>query len=293
MIDSHYHLEEALVSVDGLVRSMDEAGISRTALIPAVTPPLKSLPRWAAKITPYFRRYIHSDKKLRHRAMAAMYGNTVKKSGKVDIFGDKYDIISQPDNDVVAKTVAWRPDRFCGHVWINPAGPVLPVEEAERVMARPGMVGVKAHPFWHDFAVGLLKDVAALCEEKGWPLLVHLGVKEKGDYRLLPEAFSRLKIIYAHAGIPYGVDVCRYARKKHNVFVDLSSSQYVDLTAARQAVQLAGPEKCLFGTDGPYMHASQDRFDYAHYIEMFDALRLGDADRERVGWKNFEEIAGL
>ncbi len=292
MIDSHYHLAESLVSVDGLVRSMDEAGISQAALIPEVCSPIRPLPAWAAKLTPYFRRYIHSDKNLRHRAMTAMYAGTVKKGGKVNIFGAKYELIPQPDNDAVVRAVESRPERFCGYVWVNPAGPADPVSEALRVMDRPGMIGVKVHPFWHDYKVELLRDTAALCEEKDWPMLIHLGVKEKGNFRLLPDEFPGLKIIYAHAGIPYSTEVCRLARQKDNIFVDLSSTQYVDLPAARQAVELAGAFKCLFGTDGPYMHAENDRFDYVPFLQTFSSLRLSDADGERVGWKNFAEIAG-
>ncbi|MFO8058733.1 MAG: amidohydrolase family protein [bacterium] len=293
MIDSHYHLEESLVSLSGLVRSMDDAGVSRTALIPAVCPPIGPLPGWARRLTPYFRRYIHGEKGLRRRAMVAMYAGTVKKDGKVNLFGAKYEIIPQPDNDAVARAVASRPDRFVGYVWVNPAGPADAVSEAEGGMSQPGMIGVKAHPFWHDYAVRLLSDTAALCEEKGRPLLVHLGVKEKGDFRLLPDTFPNLKIIYAHAGIPYSSEVCRLARRRNNVFVDLSSSQYVDLPAARKAIEVAGADKCLFGTDGPYMHAQDDRFDYSPYLAILNSLRLSDAERERVGWKNFKELADL
>jgi predicted TIM-barrel fold metal-dependent hydrolase len=290
VIDSHYHLDEAMVSLPGLLASMDAAGIARLALIPNLCPPLK-LPRLAELAVPIFRRGIHG-KGLAHRAALFMYRNTVKDNGEVDLLGTRYEVKVQPRNDDVLEAVARHPQWFYGWVCVNPAGPVDPLSEVERCMKTPGMIGVKAHPFWHDYPVSLLNGVAALCEQKGWPMLVHLGVKHNGDFRLLPESFPALKIVYAHAGIPYSRDICAYARGRDNVFVDLSSSSYVGLDAARHALQSAGPGKLLFGTDGPYFHARDDRFDFRPFFDMISELHLADADRERIMSRNFLNIIG-
>lgn len=88
---------------------------------------------------------------------------------------------------------------------------------------------MKAHPFWHRYAVRMLDDVAAYCTERNWPLLIHLGGdEERGDYRYLPERHPKLKILYAHAGVPFYQQVWEYVREKHNVFIDLSNPVYVD-----------------------------------------------------------------
>jgi predicted TIM-barrel fold metal-dependent hydrolase len=289
-IDSHYHLDESMVSLPGLVASMDAAGIGRMALIPILCPPLE-LSWVAGPLLPVFRSGIHGQG-FAHRLALFMYRDSVKDNGEVDLLGRRYEVKVQPRNDDVIEALARHPDRFYGWACVNPAGPVDPVAEAERCLKVPGMIGVKAHPFWHDYPVSLLKDTAALCAEKGWPMLVHLGVRENGDFRLLPEAFPRLKIIYAHAGIPYSRDICAWARGRDNVFVDLSSSSYVGLAAARHALTSAGAEKLLFGSDGPYFHARDDRFDFRPFLDMVAALDLSAADNVRVMGRNFLDIIG-
>ncbi len=108
--------------------------------------------------------------------------------------------------------------------------------------------------------------------------------------KVLPENFPRLKIIYAHTGIPYAQSICEYARSKENVYVDISSSAYVDLRAAEQAIRLAGPEKCLFGTDGPYFHVADDRFDFDYFKRRFAPLSPSDSEREKIDGENFTAL---
>jgi predicted TIM-barrel fold metal-dependent hydrolase len=291
VIDSHFHLDEAMVSLPGLLASMDAAGISRMALIPNLCPPL-DLPRAADFVMPLFRRAVHG-KGLAHKIGLMVYQNTVKDNHEVDLLGARYEVKVQPRNDDVVEALTNHAGRFYGWVFVNPVGPVDPLPEIERCMKTPGMIGVKAHPFWHDYEVTLLKDVAALCAEKGWPMLVHLGAEEKGDFRLLPEAFPNLKIVYAHAGIPYAREVWAYAREKKNVYADLSSSSYVGLETARHALRAAGADKLLFGSDGPYFHAKDDRFDFRPFLDLISSLHLVDADRDRIMSGNFLELAGI
>jgi uncharacterized protein len=86
------------------------------------------------------------------------------------------------------------PDKFVGWVFLNPAAKSS-VEEAERRFRNPRWIGVKAHPFWHRYPVAALDDIAALCQDRGKPMLVHLGGgAQRGDFRRLPERFPRLKL---------------------------------------------------------------------------------------------------
>jgi uncharacterized protein len=140
--------------------------------------------------------------------------------------------------------------------------------------------------------VAKLADAAALASEKGLHFLIHLGAGENGDFKLLPERFPKLKIIYAHAGIPYAAAVCAYAREKKNVYVDLSATDYVDGKTAAMAIRKAGAEKCLFGTDGPYFHVTGDRFDYEPSLKIIRGLGLSRKDLERVEKNNFLAIIG-
>ena len=52
------------------------------------------------------------------------------------------------------------------------------VEELPYYLNQPGFIGVKAHPFMHQYSIRALDPVAALCEEKGVPIIIHLSSKE-------------------------------------------------------------------------------------------------------------------
>ena len=291
MIDCHYHLEGSMVSIPCLLKSMDAHGVRRTALIATLTAELR-LPRFSGPALAVFRRLLLARVRFAHDLGLSFYRRTVKRDGAVDLLGASYEIKSQPRNDEILEAVKALPDRFWGWIFVNPVGPVDPQDEIERCRQQPGMIGVKAHPFWHDYPIERLTDVAARCQELALPMLIHLGADAHGDYRLLPELFPRLTVIYAHAGVPYAREVCAYARGRDRVFVDLSSPAYVDSRVAREAVRLAGSERCLFGSDGPYFHVVDGGFDYRPVKHILFRLGLSDRERERIEEKNFLELLG-
>jgi len=290
MIDCHFHLDESLVTIPGLLASMDAAGIQRIALMAKLVAPIGRMPKSTQYLAYIFRKLIHQKGGLLHARGLAIYEGLIRADGTVNTEGTYLPVETQPDNDLVMKAVTDRPDRFWGWIFVNPAGPVDAVSKIERCIKTPGMIGVKTHPFFHNYAMRSLADTAALCAEKGLALLVHLGTGEKGDFKLLPDKYPSLKIIFAHTGIPYSPQVCDYAQEKKNVWVDLSGPVFVDLKTARRAIRRAGIQKCLFGTDGPYGHYDGDRYDFGHMIDMTRGLGLSMEDTERVGRKNFEEI---
>jgi predicted TIM-barrel fold metal-dependent hydrolase len=61
----------------------------------------------------------------------------------------------------------------------------------------------------------------------------------------------------------------------------------------RRAVNLAGVDKCLFGTDGPYFHVEKDRFDFSFFLERFKSLGLKAEESKKIGKTNFLEVFGL
>jgi predicted TIM-barrel fold metal-dependent hydrolase len=292
MIDCHMHLHESMVSLPGLLASMDRFGIERTALMARLNPPFNQIPQPLRIMAPQLRKALHGAGGWRHAGALKMYRICARDDGTVLLGAKKYEITPQPDNSEVTQAVTAHPDRFWGWIFVNPSGPEEPLSEIEKHSKTPGMIGVKAHPYWHHYPVSDLEDTAALCAEKGMPMLIHLGAGQHGDFRLLPQKFPALNVIYAHAGVPYGEQVCDFARESKNVFVDLSSSAYVAIKTAAKAVARAGADKCLFGTDGPYFHASGDRFDYGERIDLITALGLSQEDRTRVERINFTDILG-
>jgi predicted TIM-barrel fold metal-dependent hydrolase len=218
------------------------------------------------------------------------YRVSVRPSGRVSFAGKGIPIHACPDNDEVERTVAQHPERFVGWFCVNPAAG-LGAAEVERRLARPGWIGVKAHPFWHQYPVAALDEIAEVCQARGRPMLIHLGAPgERGDFRRLPERFPRLPIVYAHALIPWYRRAWEEARRLENVFVDLSSP-YLDRALRHEALRAMGPTRCLYGTDGPYGYPGADgQYDRGVILGQIERFGLPPQDLDRVLGGNFLAI---
>jgi len=281
IIDAHYHLEERIQTVGELLAQMDQHDVARAALIPAPVGPIH-MGKFIARFAAVGRKALMS--RLRGLGLF-LYRSTVTSDGRLSVGGKTYSIHPMPDNESVARVMQAHPDRFYGWIFVNPSA-ADPLAEVEKWAGQPGWIGVKSHPFWHCYPVALLDDVAAYCSDRGWPLLVHLGGdQERGDYGYLPERHPKLKLVYAHAGVPFYRDVWDVAKDRDNVFVDFSSPIYVDEPVRLGAIETLGAARSLYGTDGPYGHADQ-----GHMIQDILRLPLSDADKERILGGNFIEM---
>jgi predicted TIM-barrel fold metal-dependent hydrolase len=283
IIDAHYHLEERVEPVDGLLQQMDRHGIDRVALIPAVNDPAE-VGGIAAMAGPLLPKLLMS--RLPHLGLR-LYKSPITADGELSVLGTRYRIYDAPDNASVGHVLQAHPDRFFGWVFVNPRA-VDPIAEMDRWRGQPRWIGAKSHPFMHRYSVALLDSVAAYCRDQEWPLLVHLGAdQERGDFAYLPDRHPGLNIVYAHAGVPFYREVWAYARDKHNVFVDLSSPVYVSDRIRLEAVKALGSEKCVHGTDGPYMQADQGSM-----LEKVLRLPVSDSEKERILGGNFMGMIG-
>jgi predicted TIM-barrel fold metal-dependent hydrolase len=287
VIDCHIHYDPEILTLERMLACMDEHGIDKAALIPTMVEPfyLESKAKTAAGD---LLRYML----IRANTLGQVfYSTTIDKKGNFVLLGKKFRIFEKPDNAPVAEAVEKHPERFVGWIFVNPAAAGDPIEEIEKWSSRPGMVGVKAHPFWNRYPISRLDGVAAWCEEHGYPLLIHLGCREgSGDYQRLPERYPGLKILYAHAGIPYFQKLWSYIKDKDNVYIDVSSP-YLNQDLMRKAVGFLGADKCLYGTDGPYGHQSPGGdFDYGLIKGWVEALPLSESEFEKVFSTNFQKI---
>ncbi len=80
----------------------------------------------------------------------------------------------------------------------------------------------------------------------------------------------------------------------NNVYLDVSQTSYVSENATREAVAYLGPERLLFGTDGPYgFHDRQGRYDYGFIKRRIERLFSDDGVRGRLLGGNFAELVGI
>jgi uncharacterized protein len=287
IIDCHMHLDPDIWPLDRMVAGMKKNSIDQTALISTMVEPfsLKQRPKQIAG------DLVRSALLHVNPLGQMLYKSTLSKKGYFILLGKRYRIYNKPDNGAVVAAIERYPDKFMGWIFINPAFDSDPISEIERWSSNPAMVGVKAHPFWHRYNTELLDSAAAWCRDNGYPLLIHLGCRGgSGDYRRLPDKYPGLKVLYAHAGIPYYRKLWAYIRDKKDVYIDLSSP-YLNKELVRTAVDTLGADKCLYGTDGPYgVQPLGDDYDYGWIKGWIESLPLSDAEREKIFSENFETI---
>ena len=290
IIDAHVHYEPEILPLPRILASMDKHGIDKAALIAAANEPFYLSGNWLENnLGKLMRNCLYRVNPLGRSLYEILLD---RKGNNIVLLGKKYALYTRPDNAPVARVVSENPERFMGWIFINPAAEEDPVAEVERWSAHPGMVGIKAVPFWHMYPVSELDGAAAWCREHGYPMLLHLGCREgSGDFRRLPERYPGLKIIYAHAGIPHFRKLWSYVKDKEGAYVDLSGPGYLDKKFIGEAVAFLGADKCLYGTDGPYGEQNPgEDFDYGARKGWIETLPLSDSELERIFSGNFQSI---
>lgn len=296
IVDCHAHLDTRVLGLDELARAMDEHGIARLVLMARITEtvePDKS-PTLLA-----LQRIMMDSSVL--RPLAATVSTTFYDSnGSLRSVWRRFTSNQmgyvkslRPDNEGVVAALEKMPDRFWGWIFLNPRANVEVLDELERWRSVPGMIGIKVHPYWHQYPLSVLTSVAQRAQELKLPLLIHLGFGSQGDYSWLAETFPRLRVIYAHCGLPYYKKLWPLVRDHSCSFMDISSA-HLSESFVRRAIRAVGPEKCLYGTDSPYGFSMADgSYDYGEIKGWVERLPIGDRNRERILGGNFLGIVGL
>ncbi|MFD4704755.1 amidohydrolase family protein [Gottfriedia sp. NPDC058432] len=269
-----------MLTLEKMIEEMDKNHIAKTALIPPMSETMfESDSIIQYQIQRLFRFLILNTPQIGHK----IYDGLVK-DGYLKLYGNTYKIFTEPKNDIVATAIAKFPDRFLGWVAVNPM--ILNfMEEIDFYLKNPSFIGVKAHPFMHGYSIKALEPVAALCESKGVPMIIHLS-SEINSYKYLPEKFPNLKLIYAHAGLPFWKKLWKYVKEQPNVYVD-TSSDYLNPSIVKQAVEALGYRKVLFGCDGPYGMKTFNEYDYSDKKRWVESLLIPDNEKEYILGKNF------
>ncbi|MED3996948.1 amidohydrolase family protein [Peribacillus frigoritolerans] len=280
IIDCHFHVDETMLTLEKMIEGMDKNDVTKTALIAPMNGTMFELDSiFQQGLQHLFRFLILNVPQIG----LGIYDGLVK-DGYLKLYGNSYKIFTKPDNDIVATAIDRFPDRFLGWVAVNPMIHVS-VEEVELYLNKPGFIGVKAHPFMHEYNIKALDPVAAMCETKGIPMIIHLS-SEPDSYKYLPENYPELKLIYAHAGLPFWKKLWNYVKNQPNVFVD-TSSDYLNPSIVKNAVESLGYRKVLYGCDGPYGMKKFNEYDYLTKKCWVDSLQIPDNQKEYILGKNF------
>ncbi len=192
-------------------------------------------------------------------------------------------------NDSLADIARSHPGRLQGFGTVSPDAMDLAAREVERCSRDLGLIGIKLHPWLQSFSVtahpGMELIMQAAASER-LPVLFHDGTPPYSTPRqiaLLAERHPRVQVILGHSGLlDLWRDAADAARLHDNIWLQPTSAPPV---AIRAALDAAGRDRLLFGTDGGFGSSA-----IIHYgIDKFRSA-LGEDTFEHVVTANHEGL---
>ena len=168
-------------------------------------------------------------------------------------------------NREVGRIVASRPDRFYGFAFIHAGRDHGRVKELVGVaVEKYGFAGIKVHRY----DARISREICETARLYGLPILYD-PVAEVAIAELLAVEYPEVNFIFAHLG-SFSDDwraqtaLIDSLSRHANIYSDTSGVRRFDIL--EQALRRAGPEKLLFGSDGPWLHPG---------VELAKVLALG------------------
>ena len=229
-------------------------------------------------------------------------------------------IASVPGDEAsVGAAVARHPRRFVGFFMLDPTAPDA-ASRAEEAIARLGLRTICLFPAMqryslHDPRVGKILQIAAT--HRGTAVFVHCGALSVGvrkklglpsrfdvrcgnplDLHALAADYPTVPFIIPHFGAGLFREALLVADLAANVYLDTSSTNHWmayhhDLRLAdvfRRALDVAGPERLLFGTDSSFFPRGWNRAVYDAQVSALDAAGADESDRHRIFTSNFDRL---
>ncbi|MCK4400776.1 amidohydrolase family protein [bacterium] len=163
--------------------------------------------------------------------------------------------LQQRMNDRLAEMTCKYPGRIEGFCTVDPGGMEKAAREVERSVKDLGLIGVKLHPWLQAFSVthpgvDLIMEMAG---SLGVPVLFHDGTPPYATPRQiawLAEKHQKTQVILGHAGLAdLWRDAADAARLHSNIWLQPTAAPPITIRAAMEA---AGQNRILFGTDGGF-----------------------------------------
>ncbi|MHB8611783.1 MAG: amidohydrolase family protein [Candidatus Dormibacteraceae bacterium] len=208
-------------------------------------------------------------------------------------------------NELVAGACSDHPQAFVGFGSVDPLKGERALAELDRI-AELGLKGVKLHPSLQAFAPDDERHwpLYERCEELGLIVLFHTGTSGIGagqpggqgirlDYarpiRLDAAAasFPDLKIIAAHFGYPWHMELLAMALHKTNIYIDISgwAPRYIPAEVMRD-MKSRLQDQFLFGSDYPFIQPKR-------CLDELGGLDLPDEVLQKVLLGNGKRLLGI
>lgn len=181
------------------------------------------------------------------------------------------------------------PERLLAFARMHPAGGDKGIELFEKAVVEMGFVGLKFHP------VGTLThpadpssvEFAKKAVELDVPILFHCGDEEFTLPFQIAKLFDKVpdaKVIFGHMGGYFHVDdAITVAREHPGCYLETSACP--DPRVIERAIEAIGPERVLFGSDGPGCLPALE-------VEKIRQLKLGEEVEAQVFHKTIEDLLG-
>ena len=187
-------------------------------------------------------------------------------------------------NREVARIVASRPERFYGFAFVHPERDRGRVYTMVKVaVERYGFLGIKVHRY----DGRITREVCEVAHAFRLPVLYDV-MGEVSVAELLATEYPDVAFIIPHMG-SFADDwraqltLIDHLVRHPNIYTDTSGIRRFDLL--EQAVQRAGAQKILFGSDGPWLHPGVE-------LAKVRALRLPASDERCVLSENLLRLMG-
>jgi uncharacterized protein len=224
------------------------------------------------------------------------------------------------DEDSVATAVSLHPDRFYGFFMANPTAPDG-VERIQRALDGGRLQGICLFPAMHRYSVQdprVRPVFEAAAAHPGAVVFVHCGVLTVGvrrklslpslfdmrysnpiDLHAVALEFPKVNFVIPHFGAGYFREALMLCDLCPNVYLDTSSSnswtryqpESLDLkTVFRKALEVAGPQRLLFGSDSSFFPRGWHAQIYETQIQVLDNLAVGGEQARLILGGNLERL---
>jgi predicted TIM-barrel fold metal-dependent hydrolase len=223
------------------------------------------------------------------------------------------------DETSIARAVARHPSRIVGFFMLDPTASDAP-SRTEHALDRLGLRAICLFPAMQRYSLHdtRVKEIVQLAATRaGTAVFVHCGALSVGVRKKLglPSRFDvrhgnplDLHALAAdHPSVPFiiphfGAGLFREAL----LVADLSSNVYFDTSSTnrwmayhhglalpdvfRQALEVAGPDRLLFGTDSSFFPRGWNRAVYDAQVSALDAAGVDEGVRHRIFTGNFDRL---
>ena len=208
-------------------------------------------------------------------------------------------------NDLVAQAVHEYPKAFVGFGSVDPLKGERAIDELDRI-AELGLKGVKLHPSLQAFAPNEERfwPLYEKCQELGLIALFHtgtsgIGAGQPGGQGIRIDfarpiwldapaaAFPDLRIIAAHFGYPWHLELLAMALHKTNIYIDISgwAPRYIPTEVLRD-MKGRLQDQFVFGSDYPFIHPGR-------CLDELATLDIPAAVLEKVLAGNGKRLLGI